>query len=107
MLTGTGLIAAERARQIAVEDWSPEHDDDHECAELAEAAACYATHPDRREMVTEPNGPRNPPVTYPADWPWDPMWWKPTPNDRVRELVKAGALCAAEIDRLQRAEAAK
>jgi len=26
--------------------------------------------------------------------------WKPTPDDRVRELVKAGALIAAEIDRL-------
>ena len=29
-------------------------------------------------------------------------WWKPTPKNRVRELVKAGALIAAEIDRLQR-----
>lgn len=30
---------------------------------------------------------------------------KPTPDDRVRELVKAGALVAAEIDRLNRAAA--
>lgn len=28
-------------------------------------------------------------------------WRKPTPDDRVHELVKAGALIAAEIDRLQ------
>ena len=34
-------------------------------------------------------------------WPWNLIWWKPTPNDRIRELVKAGALIAAEIDRLQ------
>jgi hypothetical protein len=32
--------------------------------------------------------------------PWGESWWKPTPEDRVRELVKAGALIAAEIDRL-------
>jgi hypothetical protein len=31
------------------------------------------------------------------------MWWKPsTPNDSIKQLVKAGALIAAEIDRLQR-----
>jgi hypothetical protein len=33
-------------------------------------------------------------------------WWKPTPSDRIRELTKAGALIAAEIDRLKRAEQA-
>jgi hypothetical protein len=30
--------------------------------------------------------------------------WKPSPDDRFRELVKAGALIAAEIDRLLRAK---
>ena len=34
-------------------------------------------------------------------WPWDLEWFKPSPYDRIRELVKAGALIAAEIDRLQ------
>jgi hypothetical protein len=34
-------------------------------------------------------------------WPWDQDWWKPSP-DPIRNLVKAGALIAAEIDRLQR-----
>ena len=33
-------------------------------------------------------------------WPWNVVWWKPTPDDRIRELAKAGALIAAEIDRL-------
>ncbi len=48
-----------------------------------------------------------------VNWPWDPKWWKPLYNDeedqtpdeidnRIRELTKAGALIAAEIDRLQR-----
>lgn len=43
----------------------------------------------------------------PAGWPWHPKWWKPTPDDRIRELAKAGALIAAEIDRLQRMERSK
>jgi hypothetical protein len=30
--------------------------------------------------------------------------WKPTPKDRIRELGKAGALIAAEIDRQPRLE---
>ena len=33
-------------------------------------------------------------------WPFDFKWLKRTPNDRIRELQKAGALIAAEIDRL-------
>ena len=34
------------------------------------------------------------------DWPWAKKWWKPS-DDPVRNLVKAGALIAAEIDRLE------
>jgi hypothetical protein len=37
-------------------------------------------------------------------WPWHPDWWKPS-RDPVQNLVKAGALIAAEIDRLQRVQA--
>lgn len=86
------LIAAERQRQVAAEGWTPEHDDGHADGEMAEAAACYALPPDLRQE--SPKGPQF--------WPWDAQWWKPSPNDRIRELVKAGALIAAEIDRLQR-----
>lgn len=35
-------VLAERARQIAVEGWTPDHDDAHAKGELAQAAACYA-----------------------------------------------------------------
>ena len=35
-------------------------------------------------------------------WPFDAIWLKLT-DDPIRNLVKAGALIAAEIDRLQRA----
>lgn len=97
MKTGIELITEERNRQIAEEGWSPEHDDEHINHEIAIAAVCYALpeevhYPDMGIWVTERD----------EMWPWDLKWWKPSPNDRVRELVKAGALIAAEIDRLQR-----
>lgn len=86
--TGIELIAAERQRQVTVEGWTPEHDDEHMASEMARAAACYAL----------PDG-------YDARydlWPWDGYWWKPAPCNRIHELAKAGALIAAEIDRLTR-----
>ena len=86
--TGIELIAAERERQIKEEGWTPEHDAQHTGDELARAAVCYAL-PDRI------------PDTIPLVWPWAEEWFKPTPGDRIRELTKAGALIAAEIDRLQ------
>lgn len=94
---GAALIAAERKRQMAVEGWTPEHDDTHGATNgLAQAAACYAA--EAWMPLTESH--RNPP----AGWPWEASWWKPT-GDPTRDLVKAGALIAAEIDRLQRRQA--
>lgn len=100
---GVALIAAERARQVAVEGWTPEHDAHHVEGELARAAACYATPPDRRQIGTRlvdgfgDRGDRY--GQFPLGWPWHPDWWKP--GDRMAELVKAGALIAAEIDRIK------
>lgn len=91
---GATLIAAERQRQVTSEGWTPEHDDQHESGELAQAARCYLDAPE----VWSPH--------LPVGWPWEPGAWKPTPADRVCELIKAGALVAAEIDRLQRLAAA-
>ena len=104
MKTGTQLIAAERERQISVEGWTPDHDDEHRSGEMALAASCYAL-PIKAPYVTEEiKGVRGGmKVRVPFRWPWEPEWWKPTPKNRVRELVKAGALIAAEIDRLNRA----
>lgn len=96
MKDGIKLIQEERTRQIIEEGWSSKHDDGHENGEMAIAASCYAMPHDERMM-----GKR---YAIPDQWPWDVEWWKPSPSDRIRELVKAGALIAAEIDRLQRAE---
>lgn len=96
------LIAAERARQISVEGWSLDHDDRHTRGQLADAAACYAA--TTRAFAAEERAGRayETYTAYSDLWPWACEWWKPTP-DRVRQLVKAGALIAAEIERLQRA----
>lgn len=88
--SGIERIAAERKRQIEVEGWNAAHDVEHVNGELASVAACYAI----RERC---------PITVRSLWPdsWDYGWFKPSPENRIRELEKAGALIAAEIDRLQ------
>lgn len=96
-------IAAERKRQIAVEGWTPDHDDEHDDGELAKAAACYANPmaivvDGEGLQIGEPND-----ATLPVGWPesWSARWWKP--STRRRDLVKAAALIVAEIERLDRA----
>lgn len=93
-MTGMELIAVERERQVAEEDWTAEHDDEHDGQELAMAACAYAW-PGASVLNNGRALPRE------LLWPWSDGW-KPS-GDRTRELVKAGALIAAEIDRLQRA----
>ena len=88
-----GAIAAERARQIAVEGWSIEHDDAHHGGELAKAAACYAVH----HVVRTPHMMR---WLLSSLWPWDRSWWKPKFADR--NLRRSGALLVAELSRLYR-----
>ena len=90
MPTAIEDIAAERQRQMEVEGWTRDHDDSHVGGEMAIAAACYAS--DKRVYNT----------ASPANWPWSESWWKPT--NRRRDLVKAGALIVAEIERLDRME---
>lgn len=90
MKTGIELIADERKRQIEQLGWDAEHDAKHTYHELARAAACYAT---PGYLRINNNG-------KPYGWPFSKDWWKPSPQDRKRELVKAGALIAAELDRI-------
>ncbi|HEY1395706.1 hypothetical protein [Roseateles sp.] len=89
-------ILAERLRQIGVEGWTPEHDDEHALGELAVAAAAYA---DPRARPRTASGACYVPMVWPRSW--DLAWWRP--QDQRRNLVKAGALILAEIDRLDRA----
>ena len=87
-MKGIELIEAERKRQIEKEGFDAHHDWHHTPDELATAGAIYAMPEKYRQdyLVNK--------------WPWEMEWFKPCPKDRKRELVKAGALIAAEIDRI-------
>lgn len=119
-------IRAERCRQMHVEGWTPEHDDQHSRGDMAMAAACYAIksthwgssplsesyeHPIEATIVGQGPGPRRRHFTVGTIdvlgmlWPWSGEWWKP--KDRRRDLVRAAALIVAEIERLDRAAALK
>lgn len=89
-------VIAERLRQVQVEGWDSAHDDsEHLVGDLALAASCYArTASWRRDRVCEPELSRK---HAPAFWPWESHWWKP--QDDRRDLVRAGALIVAEIER--------
>lgn len=99
MKTGIELISDERNRQISQEGYSLESDDKHARGELAHAAVGYASLAAYQSSahLTSPATTMNP---HPQ-WPWAVCWWKPE-SSRIHNLVKAGALIAAEIDRLQR-----
>jgi len=84
-------IEAERQRQIEAEGWTLEHDNEHVGGSMAAAAGCYALFTDAYPNDGQP----------PKDWPWEPKWWKP--REYRRDLIRAGALIIAEIERLDRA----
>jgi len=92
MIDALFLIAKERERQIVEEGWDANHDDEHEYGEMAAAAACYAMPPHIANFASIRS----------EMWPWDEEWWKP--KGRVRDLVRAGALILAELERVQREE---
>lgn len=113
MSEGVKRIAAERERQMKVIGWDAEHDDEHDAGELAMAAICYAA---PRPIYVRDNNHRGRGVLFVDPWPgwWAKKWDKrpraadgdlrePTSEERIRMLEKAGALIAAEIDRLLRA----
>ncbi len=87
-LTGAGMIAVERQRQIHDEGWTPELDADHLRGDLAAAAVAYAMH----ALLDESYEPEM--LEW---WPWPHEFWKP--KGPIRDLQRAGALIAAEIDR--------
>jgi hypothetical protein len=93
-------VIAERERQKSVEGWTEAHDDLHvRERDLAYAAACYAlagTGLFMKDWLVQ---------IIERLWPWEMCWWKP--SDERRNLVKAGALILAEIERLDRAVLAK
>lgn len=94
-------IAAERRRQVEVEGWDAAHDDQHGAGDLAAAGSCYAMTP----LWRRGHNPAGPSLQEPLVWPWDSSWWKPV--DNRRDLVRAGALIVAELDRENRTRKAR
>jgi len=88
-------VRAERRRQVEREGWTP---DEHAGSALARAAAAYAVYGGGSAAIQQAHDL----------WPFERKWFKP---DGVwphrRNLVKAGALILAEIERLDRASGAK
>ncbi|KKM88899.1 hypothetical protein LCGC14_1254060 [marine sediment metagenome] len=110
--TGVHLIAKERYRQVNEEGYSDDYDAHHTEGQLAMAATCYAA--PRPLYIVEGHVPDGP-VSVTDPWPagledkrrrWlDGKWLLQEKflgkEERLRHLAIAGALIAAEIDRLQ------
>jgi len=108
-------IRNERARQVNLEGWTIDHDNDHTGEQLAAAAAAYALpellrtyvsvrveDPPQPSFAIDPVSGWGPFYKFiPRDWPWAAEWWKP--KNRRYDLVRAAALIVAEIERLDRA----
>ncbi len=94
MRIGIDLITEERDRQIYLERHTQKNDANLVNAELALAACAYAL--PIVDGISENDRIQT--------WPFDKKSFKPdlhkTKEGRIKELTKAGALIAAEIDRI-------
>lgn len=87
-------LVAERERVQKEEGWSTLSDDDYVDGQLPRAAACYLLlNPLRTDRHYDTIGQL---------WPFPPAWWKP--KDPERDLIRAGQLIIAELERLERAK---
>lgn len=93
LVGGAGRIARERLAQVDREGFTAEHDDAHRRGEMAIAAAYYALLTLDYELA----------LAYHVEWPWSDAWKKD--DGDLRNLEKAGALIASELDRHIRARA--
>lgn len=87
LISGAGLIAKERRRQIGEEGYDEQHDANEDYTTLSQAAMAY--------MDAALGANKTACLSY---WPWRDCYFKP--KDVERNLVLAGALIAAAIDRL-------
>jgi len=97
-------ILHERMRQIQSEGWTTHHDDEHDEGELSAAASAYAlAAADLLSPYSQGDGAfdaTNPPPMWPDVWTWKP-------GEPRRMLIKAAALIAAEIERIDRPSPAR
>lgn len=94
-------ISKERQRQIEKEGYSQSHDDEHGDGSIADAAACYAATSD---FLFQPVAVSEAGARITDVWPWHPDSNKKQNHSRKRQLVMAGAMILAELERIERAE---
>lgn len=99
-MKGAELIVKERERQISVEGYTKESDLQYRNGELIAAARGYAGYAQdtlafERARINEPTR-----ALFPRDWPWEKKYFKGDDKNPIKDLIKAGALIAAEIDRI-------
>ncbi len=98
-MTAIEDIAAARERLVTDMGFGDGRADDFVLGQLARAASAYADfagRTDESRLIS---------IGGPSLWPWWSLGeWKPT-QDRRSDLVRAGALIVAEIERLDRAAA--
>lgn len=97
---GAARIGAERRAQLR--EYGDDYDDDNnDGQELAWAAVCYAAPGPVRKVADSESGGW---LGAQEPWPWAMSCDKRGQRSRIWLLTAAGALIAAEIDRLLRAE---
>lgn len=113
MKTGLELIATERQRQIESKGYNAEHDEMESAFQLSAAAAMFIanainkdfsghTHYDGKGNVARFQIREIDTKKWQEHWPWGDHDGR-NKADVMTSLIKAGALVAAEIDRLQNA----
>lgn len=112
MKKGIELIASERQRQIDKKGYDKDHDEMETAFQLSSAAALFIcnaqnqyfedhTHADGKGDVSRYQIREIYTRKWKSVWPWDDHDGREK-ADILTSLVKAGALIAAEIDRLQK-----
>lgn len=93
-MSGVERIAAARQKQLEVKGYTKENDQQYTQGQLVYAAMAYAGETIEMDGIFM--------------WPWDLQFWEPAEDgDPIRNLERAGALIAAEIDRLEGPEKAR
>jgi hypothetical protein len=90
--TGIERIAAERKRQIEEEGFTAEYEDQWQMGELIKSAVWHLYPGEKKNKLEQ------------ICRHWAAKGLESSPDNRIREMEKAGARIAAEIDRLLRLE---
>jgi hypothetical protein len=99
---GVRLIALERVRQVMEKGYDAKHDDQHTDGAIAEAAGCILIDLAGGTHITDLELEHDDDATWPERLAAHVL--RKYGEDPVRRLSIAGALIAAEIDRLRRLE---